>query len=112
MVVRRWSARSTPVGVKKYLTHFRRKVLPELQRIRGYQGVLLLRRGENEEAEVQVLTFWNSMASIRQFAGPDTDRAVVEDEAKAVLQDFDSRVVHFEVVLDTRKLYQSLSFTR
>ena len=102
MIVRTWSARATGDGSKKYTSHFRRKVLPQLQRIRGYRGALLLRRGENEEVEVQVLTFWNSMAAIRQFAGTDPGRAVVEDEAKAVLQDFDSRVTHSQVVLDTR----------
>jgi len=102
MVVRTWSARSTAEGAKKYITHFRRKVLPQLQRISGYQGVLLLRRRGGDEAEVQVLTFWDSMASVRQFAGTDPDRAVVDDEARAVLQDFDSRVAHFEIVLDTR----------
>ncbi len=102
MIVRTWSARATANGLKKYITHFRRKVLPQLQQIRGYHDALLLRRGENEEVEVQVLTFWSSMASIRQFAGTDVDKAVVEDEARVVLKDFDSRVTHFDVVLDTR----------
>jgi heme-degrading monooxygenase HmoA len=104
-IVRIWSARATVDGAKKYLIHFRQKVSPQLQQIAGYRGALLLRRGENEEIEIQVLTFWNSMASIRQFAGIDLDRAVVEDEARAVLQDFDARVTHFQVVLDT---YNSL----
>ena len=102
MIVRTWSARATGDGSKKYISHFRRKVLPQLQRIRGYRGALLLRRGENEEVEIQVLTFWNSMAAIRQFAGTDPERAVVEDEARAVLKDFDSWVTHSQVVLDTR----------
>jgi heme-degrading monooxygenase HmoA len=107
MIVRTWSARATSDGTKKYITHFRRKVLPQLQQIRGYRGALLLRRGENEKVEVQVLTFWNSMASIRQFAGTDLDRAVVENEAKVVLQDFDSRVAHFNIVLDARNAPRS-----
>ncbi len=102
MIVRTWSARATADGAKKYITHFRRKVLPQLQRIGGYRDALLLRRGDNEEAELQVLTFWNSMVSIRQFAGSDLDRAVVDDEAEVVLKDFDSQVAHFDVVLDTR----------
>jgi heme-degrading monooxygenase HmoA len=89
-------------GARKYISHFRRKVSPQLQRIRGYRGALLLRRGKNEEVEIQVLTFWNSMAAIRQFAGADPERAVVEDEARAVLKDFDSRVTHSQVVLDAR----------
>jgi len=102
MMVRIWSARATEDGAKKYLSHFRRKVSPQLRRIGGYQGALLLRRGKNEGVEVQVLTFWKSMAAVRQFAGADPERAVVEDEAKAVLQDFDARVAHFQTVLDTR----------
>lgn len=102
MIVRSWSARATADGAKKYLSHFRRKVLPQLQRIRGYRGALLLCRGETEGTEVQVLTFWNSLASVRRFTGTDLDTAVVDDEARAVLQNFDSRVEHFDVMLDVR----------
>jgi hypothetical protein len=40
------------------------------------------------------------MAAIRRFAGDIIDRAVVEPAAKAVLTRFDSRVRHFDVVLD------------
>jgi heme-degrading monooxygenase HmoA len=102
MIVRTWSARATADGAKRYISYFRRKVSPQLRRIRGYRGALLLRRGKNEEVEVRVLTFWNSLAAIRQFAGADPERAVVEDEARAVLKDFDARVTHSQVVLDTR----------
>ena len=40
------------------------------------------------------------MASIRRFVGDNTEKAVVEEEAKAVLRRFDSRVRHFDIVLD------------
>jgi heme-degrading monooxygenase HmoA len=101
-VVRIWSARATPAGAKKYVSHFRRTVLPQLQRLRGYRGALLLRRREHQEMEIQVLTFWKSLAAIRQFAGADVAKAVVEDEARAVLKNFDLRVAHFALVLDTQ----------
>jgi hypothetical protein len=59
---------------------------------------MLLRRDRGDRAELQVLTRWKSMDSIRQFAGDDSELAVVEPEAKAVLLEFDSRVTHFNLV--------------
>lgn len=102
MIVRRWSARASVAGAPKYVAHFRRKVLPQLKRIPGHRGALVLRRVEDGGVELQVLTFWQSMASIRRFAGADVGRAVVEDEARAVLTSFDTRVEHFDLVADAR----------
>jgi len=106
MILRRWSARATKDGVRQYIRHFHQKVMPHLQQVRGYQGTLLLRQEFNAIVEIQVLTFWETMDAIGQFAGTDVDSAVVEDEAKAVLHDFDTRVTHCEVILDTRHLHE------
>ena len=102
MIVRSWSGRATAANAESYITHFRRKVLPDLQRIAGHRGALLLRKSVADEVEVLVLTFWESMASIHEFAGKDASVAVVEPEAKAVLLAFDAHVKHFELVLDSR----------
>jgi hypothetical protein len=37
------------------------------------------------------------MEAIRGFAGSDVERAVVADEAAALLTEFDHRVRHYEV---------------
>ena len=104
MILRRWSARATADGSRQYVRHFHQKVLPHLQQVRGYRGVLLLRREADAMVEIQVLTFWDTMDAIGQFAGTDVDSAVVEDEAQAALHDFDTRVTHCEVILDTRSV--------
>ena len=76
MVVRRWHA--TAANEKRYVTHFRRRVMPELRRLAGYRGALVLRRRVEAAVEIEVLTFWVSMASFHRFAGDNTDRAVEE----------------------------------
>ena len=48
--------------------------------------------------EFLVLTFWDSMAAVRRFAGADSEKAVVEPEARAILASFDESVTHFEIV--------------
>ncbi len=75
--------------------------MPGLLRIRGFQSALLLRRrSEGALLEIEVLTFWSSMRPIRRFAGHNAELAVVEEEAKPLLERFERRVRHFEVVLN------------
>ena len=102
MIVRSWSGRATSAGAEAYITHSRRKVLPDLQRIAGNRGAMLFRKCVSDEVEVVVLTFWDSLAPIQEFAGKDANVAVVEPEAKAVLKTFDTHVQHFELILDSR----------
>ena len=64
MIVRRWHA--TAANEKRYVTHFRRRVMPELRRLAGYRGALVLRRRVEAAVEIEVLTFWVSMASVRR----------------------------------------------
>jgi heme-degrading monooxygenase HmoA len=60
---------------------------------------MLLERDLSEGVEVIVITFWQSLESIRGFAGADLERAVVSNEAAAILSRFDDRVRHYELVL-------------
>jgi len=98
-IVRSWSARTTTTGADAYLTHFQHAVLPALRRVTGHRGALVLRRPRDHEVEITVLSLWESMAAIREFAGADPTVAVVEPEARAVLQTFDARAEHFELAL-------------
>jgi heme-degrading monooxygenase HmoA len=102
VIVRAWSARATGRGARAYFAHARRRVLPALRRVGGHRGSLVLRRRRGGDVEIVVLTFWDSLAAIRAFAGPDLTRAVVEPEARAVLRRCDTRARHFEVVLEGR----------
>jgi heme-degrading monooxygenase HmoA len=79
----------------------RAHVLPQLQQLAGFEGVVLFQREIDDGVEVIVETYWRSLEHIRAFAGDDIERAVVADEAAALLTDFDRRVRHYEVVLDS-----------
>jgi heme-degrading monooxygenase HmoA len=64
----------------------------------GFVGAHLSRRLLGDGIEFLVLTRWRSMDAIRDFAGSEIDKAVVEPGAVAALIDFDSRVQHYEVI--------------
>lgn len=96
MIVRLWVAHATREGASRYQEHFASHVLPTLSRVDGYLGASLLGRNHGDEVELVVLTRWRSIESVRAFAGEDLERAVVAEEAQAVLARWDPRVRHYE----------------
>ncbi len=102
VLVRSWSARATAAGAEAYRRHFEDVVQPRLRGVPGHRGAILLRRDDGSEVELCVLTFWESLESIRAFAGCDTTAAVVAEEARTLLEDYDREVRTFEVLVDTR----------
>ncbi len=98
-ILRRWSARTSEARLPKYLEHFSKNVLPELRRVPGYLGAIVSIRRVESEVEIFVETTWRSLDSIRNFAGPDLETAVIAPEAAALLTDFDRRVHHSEIAV-------------
>ena len=99
MISRVWKAQATPARARAYADHFRSHVLPSLRRQKGYVRAMLLERRASRLVEVTVRTLWRSLEAVRGFAGSDVARAVVADEAAALLTRFDRRVRHYEIVL-------------
>jgi len=98
MIMRMWKARATARRAEDYVQHATEVVFPKVSAIEEHRGAYLLRRQAEDDVELMVLTFWDSMEAIRRFAGPEPSKAVVEPEARAVLSSFDEYVTHFEVV--------------
>ncbi|PYU48417.1 MAG: hypothetical protein DMG48_20225 [Acidobacteria bacterium] len=101
-VMRRWTARTAKAQLPKYLEHFSKNVLPELRRVHGYLGAIVFLRRLEREIEIVVETNWDSLESVRNFAGPDLEAAVVAPVAAALLTGFDRRALHSEIALTDR----------
>lgn len=98
MVIREWRGRARRSRADAYPRHFRERVISELRQVPGFIGAQLARRDLEDEVEFLVLTQWQSMDTIRAFAGTEVEKAVVEPGAAAALVEFDERVRHYEVV--------------
>ena len=98
MIIREWRGRASLAEAEAYPAHFRTKVVPELVNLPGFVGAHLSRRRLGDRIEFLVLTRWKSMDAIRDFAGSEIDKAVVEPGAVAALIDFDAKVQHYEVI--------------
>jgi hypothetical protein len=98
MILRMWRASASFEKRDEYVHHATRKVFPALNEIEGHRGAYLLRRAVDGALEYVVLTLWESMEAVRKFAGLETEKAVVEPDARAALTSVDDSVTHFEVV--------------
>lgn len=102
-ILRMWRGRSKPEIADQYVRHVTKSVFPKLGRIPGNRGAFLLQHLVEGEIEFVVLTLWDSMKSVQEFAGRHSEKAVVEPEARSVLSSFDNFVQHYDVVYESEK---------
>lgn len=100
MIARWWRGwTASEEGTAAYESLLRTTIFPAVRSHAGCRGTYLFRRELPEGgAEFATLTLWETWESVRDFAGDDYEIAVVPDEARAVLDRFDERSVHYGVV--------------
>jgi len=98
MVARTWWGATHSDDAAEYLDYLRETGLAEYARIPGHRRTLTLRRIHQDRAEFLIVTLWDSMDAVRQFAGDVPERAVFYPEDDRYLVARDDHVTHFEVV--------------
>jgi len=71
--------------------------MPAYRATPGNHGAWILRRQIDGRVEFITLSFWDSMAAVRAFAGHDPERAVFYPEDDRFLVDRELTVHHFEL---------------
>jgi heme-degrading monooxygenase HmoA len=99
MIARLWHGWAKPENADGYEELLRSEVLPGIQRLGGHRGAYLLRRERDGRVEFVTMTLFDDLDAVRAFAGEDYEAAVVPPAARALLDEFDERSEHFEVVL-------------
>jgi catechol 2,3-dioxygenase-like lactoylglutathione lyase family enzyme len=103
-IVRVWKGYGTQSGVDRYcLEHFPNSVLPHLHSIDGFVDAKVMTRAQRDETEVVVATVWDSIDSVKAFAGDNYEEAVVEPVVRELLDRFDDHVTHFTVALAVKQ---------
>ena len=97
MIARMWRGTATAAKAGDYRRHFTTNVAPHLGEIEGNKGALLLQRDLDGRVEFVAITWWDSMETVKKFAGSKPEMAVIEPEAQAALSGFDDFVTHYDV---------------
>jgi antibiotic biosynthesis monooxygenase (ABM) superfamily enzyme len=100
MICRLWRGWTTPENADAYERIVRGEVIPgiEARGIAGFRRIDLMKRGLGDEVEFQTLMWFDSLDSIKAFVGEDYSVSHVPAQARAVLERFDERAAHYEVI--------------
>lgn len=97
MIVRTWRGVAKNEQADAYVRHLQDDTFPSLEKIHGFVSASIWRRAVAVGVEFMIVTQWESIDAIRQFAGEPVDTAVVPPEVRAMMLTYDEMVAHYEV---------------
>jgi heme-degrading monooxygenase HmoA len=103
MIIRLWRGRTPLAKADAYEAFMIKRAGPDYSSVSGLLAFFFTRRDLPEWAEFLLITHWDSVDAIRQFAGDDYAKAKYYPEDQEFLLDFPDEVEHFEV-FDTRTI--------
>ena len=97
-----WNSHTSPENAAAYEGLLKSEIFAGIEgrRIPGFQGIQLFRRTRASDVEFITVMWFDSLDSVRAFAGADYEAAVVPRKARALLARFDERSQHYEVKAD------------
>jgi heme-degrading monooxygenase HmoA len=98
MIARIWHGMTSVAKADEYTDFLNARAIPDYRGTPGNLGVHVLRRNEGGRMHFITLTFWESLETIKGFAGHPMDRAKYYPEDKDFLLEFEPKVQHWEVV--------------
>src|SRR4051812_3455660 len=99
MIARNWTGVVKPERSADYLHHLQNDTLKKLSSIKGFLNASILKRVVTDGIEYLVVTYWDNMEAIKEFAGDTADIAVVPAIAQEMMVRYDPVVRHYEEVL-------------
>lgn len=97
MIARLWRGWTAGADADAYVAYLNQTGMPAYRATPGNHGAWILRRSIGGRVEFITLSFWESMAAVRAFAGDDPERAVFYPEDDRFLVDRELTVHHFEL---------------
>ena len=93
-----WHGRVPTPKARAYREFVNGRAVPDYRSVKGNISVHILERLDGDVTYFITLTFWESLESIKGFAGQDINIAKYYPEDKDFLLEFEPTVVHYEVV--------------
>jgi heme-degrading monooxygenase HmoA len=98
MIARIWHGVTLASKADEYVEYVNKTGIRDYRATAGNLGIHFLRRIEGVQAHFLTLTFWDSIESIKKFAGEEYEKARYYPEDKDFLLEFEEKVAHYEVM--------------
>ncbi len=100
MIARIWHGKTSLENYESYSEFLIRVAIPDYQRTKGFKGLTFLRSISKDEAHFNLITYWENLEVIKNFAGEDFEKAKYYPEDSRFLLEFEEKVKHHEVFAD------------
>jgi antibiotic biosynthesis monooxygenase (ABM) superfamily enzyme len=92
-----WRGATSAGDAEKYAAYLEETGMKGARALDGSRGTLVLRRLDGDRAEFMTVLLFDSLESVRSFAGDEIERAVFFPEDDLYLVERDLHVGHYDV---------------
>ena len=97
MIARIWTGKTKVEHLEAYTDFMKSRAMPDYEKTTGFLKLSFLRKIENGVAHFTLITYWENLEVIKNFAGIDFEKAKYYAEDKKFLLEFPKKVSHYEV---------------
>ena len=97
MIARIWHGTTKIEDYETYTDLMKSMAIPDYEKTEGFVKLSFLRNITDNKAHFTLITFWDSLDAIKNFAGEDYEKAKYYPEDNKFLLEFEERVTHYEV---------------
>ena len=100
MIARIWHGYTIPENAEAYENLLKTEIFQAIKNrnINGFKNIELLQRKLEHEVEFITIIRFDSIESVKEFAGADYEKAIVPSQAQKLLKRFDERSQHYEIL--------------
>ena len=100
MIARVWHGKTKVEDFEEYSEFLKNRAIPDYKSTEGFIRLTFLRKIKDDEGEFVLITFWENLEVIKNFAGENYEKAKYYPEDKHYLLEFEENVTHYEVFAD------------
>jgi len=97
MIARIWHGKTNSNDFEAYTEFLKKIAIPDYQKTPGFKGLSFLRQIKGDEGHFNLVTYWENIDVIKNFAGEDLEKAKYYPEDDEFLLEFEEHVQHYEV---------------
>lgn len=97
MIARIWEGKTKLDHLDKYEDFMKSRAIPDYSKTTGFVKLMFLKHTDKKFAYFKLITVWESLEVIKNFAGEDYEIAKYYPEDQKYLIDFPEKVTHFEI---------------
>ena len=97
MIARIWHGKTKVEDYDTYADFIIKTAIPNYSKTKGFIKLSFLRNIKENEGHFTLITYWENLAVIKNFAGDDFEKAKYYPEDDNFLLEFEEKVMHYEV---------------